>query len=75
MLLPDGVHPENCIYYNASFLLERLLDCKKGHLMDLYVQVREKKKMSFAVFILCIDWLYLIDVVRFNDEGELEICT
>lgn len=75
MLLPDNIHPDNCIYYNGVFVIESL---KKGisyNMFDLYQEVKAKKHMSFSVFILCLDWLYLLDVANLNSKGEIELCS
>lgn len=44
-------------------------------MLDLYQEVKAKKKMSFSVFILCLDWLYLLEVAKFNSKGEIELCS
>lgn len=75
MLLPDNIHPENCIYYNGSFVLEELKKGVKYSIIDLYQIVKNKKKMSFSVFVLCIDWLYLLEVAKLNSDGEIELCS
>lgn len=75
MLLPDNIHPENSIYYNGAFVIESLKTKKGCKMLDLFQEVKGKKQMSFSVFILCIDWLYLIDVARFNSNGEIELCS
>jgi len=31
--------------------------------------------MSFSVFILCLDWLYLLEVAKLNAKGEIELCS
>ena len=74
MLLPDNIHPENSIYYNAAFLIESLKQNQKFRLLDLFQEVKAKRSMSFSIFILCLDWLYLIDVARINNLGEIELC-
>ena len=75
MLLPDGIHPENSIYYNGAFVLKVLQKQKKQHLLDLYQAVKQERNMSFAVFVLCIDWLFLIDAAVLNDKSEVELCS
>ena len=75
MLLPDNIHPENSIYYNGAFLLESLKQNKKTNLLDLFQEVKTKRSMSFSVYILCLDWLYLIDIVEINNLGEIELCS
>lgn len=74
MLLPDNIHPENSIYYNGAFVIESLKQNRKFKLLDLYQEVKAKRSMSFSVFVLCLDWLYLIDVAMINDLGEIELC-
>jgi hypothetical protein len=75
MLLPDNIHPENSIYYNGAFVIDSLKQNQRLNLLDLYQEVKSKKTMSFSVFILCLDWLYLIDVARINTLGEIELCS
>ena len=75
MLLPDNIHPENSIYYNGAFVIESLKKGQNVKLIDLYQEVKVKRSMSFSVFILCLDWLYLIDVARINNLGEIELCS
>ena len=75
MLLPDGIHPENSIYYNGAFVLKVLQKQKIQHLLDLYQAVKQQRNMSFAVFVLCIDWLFLIDAAVLNDKSEVKLCS
>jgi hypothetical protein len=75
MLLPDNIHPENSIYYNGAFVIESLKMNYSFKLLDLYQEVKAKKSMSFSIFILCLDWLYLIDVAKINSQGEIELCS
>ncbi len=75
MLLPDNIHPENSIYYNGAFVIESLKKETSYKMLDLYQVVKTKKAMSFSVFILCLDWLYLLDVAKLNPKGEIELCS
>jgi hypothetical protein len=75
MLLPDNIHPDNSIYYNGAFVIESLKKGASYSMLDLYQEVKAKKQMSFSIFILCLDWLYLIEVARFNFKGEIELCS
>lgn len=74
MLLPDNVHPENSIYFNASFVLATLQEYGKLDMLDLYQRVIENKKISFPVYILCLDWLYIINVAELK-KGEVKLCS
>jgi hypothetical protein len=75
MLLPDNIHPEHSIYYNGSIVLAELNEKSKLQIMDLYQRVKERNGMSFPIFILSLDWLYLIDVAQINSEGVVELCS
>lgn len=74
MLLPDNIHPENTIYYNGAFVLQSLQNKNIQNLFELYQNVRLKRDMSFSLLILCLDWLYLIDVAEINNKGEVRLC-
>ena len=75
MLLPDNIHPENSIYYNGAFVIESLKKETSYQILDLYQDVKTKKQMTFSVFILCLDWLYLLEVAKLNSEGKIELCS
>ena len=75
MLLPDNIHPELSIYYNGSLVLEALKEMDNQSIMDLYQNVKVKNEMSFPTFILCLDWLYLIEVAQINERGYIELCS
>ena len=74
MLLPDNIHPENSIYFNGSFLIKVLHDNTNLDLLDLYQEVKNIRNMSFPVFTLCIDWLYLANIAELRD-GRIELCS
>jgi hypothetical protein len=75
MLLPEDIHPENTIYYNGAMVLKTLQKRNKQPLLDLFQQVKQQQKMSFPIFILSLDWLYLIQVAILNQNGEVELCS
>lgn len=74
MLLPDNIHPENTIYYNGAYVLQALQKQNKQNLLDLFQNVKLQHNISFAMFILCLDWLYLLNVAKLNKNGEVELC-
>lgn len=74
MLLPDNIHPENSIYYNGAIVLDILQEYRKIDIMNLYQKVNEMKEISFPVFILCLDWLYLINAAE-SKKGEVKLCS
>jgi len=73
MLLPDNIHPNNSVYYNGAMVLQVLQKNGKMDLLELYEKVRDMKAISFPLFVLCLDWLYLIDAAAIK-SGEVELC-
>lgn len=74
MLLPDNIAPINSIFYNGAWVLEKLLVKPKQDLFDLYQNVRKDHEMSFPIFILCLDWLYLLGTAKLDKGNEVELC-
>ena len=74
MLLPDNIHPEHSIYYNAAFVIEAIKKYRSLDLLALYFETKHHHEMSMPVFILCLDWLFLLNIVSLNDHGKVELC-
>lgn len=75
MLLPDNIHPEQSIYYNGAFVLQALREQRVMDLLDLYLNTQKQKEMTMPVFVLCLDWLYLLNLVSLNEQGSVELCS
>jgi len=75
MLLPDNIRPELSIYYNGSVVLAELKVIAKQKMFDLYHHVKNRNDISYASFILCLDWLYLIDAAKIDENGWVELCS
>jgi len=74
MLLPKEIAPEDSIYYNGALVMEVMLQRKRLKLSDLFCAVKQKANISFATLLLCLDWLFLINIVILNGE-EVELCS
>ena len=68
MLFPDNINPEDCIYYNSSIIIKKLLSVKKIEITNLYKIIIKEKEMAFSVYVLCLDWLYLLNKIKVNDS-------
>jgi len=75
MLIPDNIHPQHSIYYNGSFVLQALQRNKLQNLLDLYMNVKQKRSMTFPVFILCLDWLFLLNLVVITNDSKIKLCS
>ena len=55
-------------------VLEELKKTDNQTIMDLYQNVKINKEMSLPTFMLCLDWLYLIEAVKMNERGDIQLC-
>lgn len=74
MLLPDNVHPNMSIYYNGMIVLKELKKSSEQNLLTLYEGIKKENGMSFSVFLLSLDWLYLIKAVEVDEQGVVRKC-
>ncbi|WP_435547836.1 ABC-three component system middle component 6 [Desulfobacterium sp. N47] len=75
MLVPDNIHPEQTIYFNGAFVLKIIQERRVMDMLDLYVQTTSERDMTMPVFVLCLDWLFLLDLITLNDIGKVELCS
>ena len=75
MLIPDNIHPERTIYFNGAFVLKAIQEHRVMDMLDLYIQTTSVREMSMPVFVLCLDWLFLLNLVTLNDQGKGELCS
>ena len=75
MLIPDNIHPEQTVYFNGAFVLKAIQKRRTENLLDLYIQTTAERQMSMPVFVLCLDWLFLLNLVTLNESGEVKLCS
>ncbi len=75
MLVPDNIHPEQTIYFNGAFVLKTIQAHRVMDMLDLYIQTTVERKMSMPVFVLCLDWLFLVNLITLNDHGKVVLCS
>jgi hypothetical protein len=75
MLFPDTIRPESTVYYNSAFVLDELRKSENADLSSLYYRVKRQVEMSFGMFVLCIDWLFLMDIIFINHKEEIQLCS
>jgi len=74
MLLPDNIQPELTLYYNGAIVIKELIREPNQNILDLYENIKNNHNMSFSIFILSLDWLYVIDYAEIDEEGIVRKC-
>jgi hypothetical protein len=75
MLVPDNIHPEQTIYFNGAFVLKTIQENRTMDMLSLYIQTTANRDMSMPVFVLCLDWLFLLNLVTLNEHEKVELCS
>ena len=75
MLVPDNIHPERTLYYNGALVLKALQVHRELDLISLYEHATIEQVMSFPVLVLCLDWLYLLNLVEIDEQGVVTLCS
>ncbi len=75
MLVPDNIHPDQTIYFNGAYVLKAIQEHRVMDLLDLYIQIIAEREMSMPVFLLCLDWLFLLNLIKLNDNSKVELCS
>ena len=75
MLVPDKIHPDQTIYFNGAFVLKVIQEHRVMDMLDLYIQTTTEREMSMPVFVLCLDWLFLLNLVTLDNYGKVELCS
>ena len=74
MLLPNNIAPEDSIYYNGAIVLDIVQREHRISLANLFCEFNKSKSLAFSMFLLCLDWLYLINCVSIQNE-EVVLCS
>ena len=75
MIVNKDVRPERKIYYIGALVIDILKDSKEevvDHL-SVFERLHKKEKISAEVFLLALDWLFLLGAVR-TEKGILKKC-
>ena len=74
MLLPENIHPHHSLFFNGSIILKALKGTGETSMLDLFAETRKLREIQMPIFTLYLDWLFLAELVNFNDRGNIEPC-
>ena len=75
MIIDRDTKPERQLYHQGGRLIGVLSDMP-GRNVDLFTafeQINRQESVSMGVFILTLDWLFLLEVVAYK-EGRIVKC-
>lgn len=68
-------NPKNSIIYTAGVILS-FIKWKMGKVdFDVLYKYCKEQKMEYSIFILTIDWMFLVGLIKeINDRNEVVLC-
>lgn len=75
MIINQNGHPQRQLYYLGGKTLGIL--SQKGGVSDFfetYQELRQQEDISLMLFILTLDWLYLLGAIT-SDKGLIKQCS
>ena len=74
MIIIQDNNPQRDLYFLGAKVIEILNDPKQTFdFFDVFQSLKEKEDVSMNLFVLTIDWLYLLGVVK-SKNGKFEKC-
>lgn len=75
IIIDKDISPEREIYYLGAIVIEILKSIPKSEveLFDVFQLLNERKRVSMNLFVLTLDWLYLLGIIN-NREGQIGKC-
>lgn len=76
MIVSKSTHPERDLYYLGAKTIEVLNSSKQEEwdYFDLFFALNQKKKISFNLFSLVLDWLFILNVIQQGKKGGIKKC-
>jgi hypothetical protein len=78
MIIDKEVKPNKNLYYLGSQILKILRAHQFGIIPidELYAEILKKRKsyISFDYLMLALDWLFILELVDTNEDGEIRKC-
>lgn len=71
MILPVDVLPKYSLYYIGGLILKEMSAKEKYEVSKLFDKMKVNHDISYKLFILSIDWLFVIGAVKSVQEGEI----
>jgi len=75
VILPVDVSPKESLYYIGGAVLDILKKSnKRMGFVDLFSELNKELKLSINLFILVLDWLFLVEAAVVEDDGVVRLC-
>ncbi|WP_412103707.1 ABC-three component system middle component 6 [Raoultella ornithinolytica] len=78
MILSNSIRPQYTIYFLGAKLIQCIQEQASTTLdsIDLFDKFKDiiTSKITFVQYMYTLNWLYLLDLIELNENGDIVIC-
>lgn len=76
MIVNKNINPERDLYYLGGKVIEILqdIDGTEFDYFEVFQRLNSQKSISLNLYILVLDWLFLLKAIKKGKNGILEKC-
>jgi hypothetical protein len=76
MIISKSIHPERDLYFLGAKTIEVMSssDKEEWDCFDLFADLKQKQKISINLFLLVLDWLFILQVIQKSANGRIRKC-
>jgi ABC-three component (ABC-3C) system Middle Component 6 len=76
MIISSDIKPDRDLYFLGSKVIEVLIDFdeKKVDYFELFQKINLELEISLNLYILVLDWLFIIGVIKNAENRLIEKC-
>ena len=76
MIISKNTNPERDLYYLGGKVIEILASSKnvKYDYFELYAKINHEHDIGLNLYILVLDWLYILGVIKNSNNKYIEKC-
>ena len=76
MIVNKNINPERDLYYLGGKVIEVLNSFTENEIdyFDLFLSVNKSNKVSFKLYSLVLDWLFILGIIKNGNKGLIIKC-
>jgi len=76
MIINKNTNPDRDLYNLGANVID-IISASKGNdfgLMETFQELNKKEKVSLQLYLLALDWLFILGTIKRTNAGTLERC-
>jgi len=76
MIISNDIKPDRDLYFLGGKVIEVALSFEEKEVdyFELFSKVSQNCEISFSLFTLVLDWLFILGLIKNSNNGLLKIC-